>query len=269
MGQQPLGGAGIEIVQLFPMEGMAGVVIKMQVSAGNGGGDFFTHPFRGKGVVFSADDEGGDGDVFELANRIVSDGGSALGLGSVEGLGRGIGGGIFEALLHVVPAVIVVEPWLGEDEHLNPLHEIFWAHGGLGFHEVLPGVESEAVLPCPGAHEDEALDFFGVTKSELLGDDGAEGAADDAGLLDAELVHQAGVVVGHHGAGVGAFWFVGQADAAVVAQDAAEVLFPGLSVGIPDAAGGGDAHDADKRFTAAAFFVVHLDSVGGNVGHGL
>ena len=36
---------------------------------------------------------------------------------------------------------------------------------------------------------------------------------------------------------------------------------------LPDAAGSRDTHDADERITAAAFFVKHLESVGGDVGH--
>ena len=199
----------------------------------------------------------------------MGDGGGGLGFHRVDGLGGGVGGGVFEALLHVVPAVVIIEPGFGEDEHLDVVHEVLRAHGGLTLHQVLPGVETEAVLTGPGAHEDHAFHLIGVAKGELLGDDGAEGTADDAGLFDAELIHEAGVVVRHHGGGVGAFGFVGEADAAIVAEDAAEVLFPSLGVSVPDAAGSGDAHDADDGVAAAAFVIVHLDSVGGDVRHGL
>jgi hypothetical protein len=38
---------------------------------------------------------------------------------------------------------------------------------------------------------------------------------------------------------------------------------------IPHATGSGDAHDADERLSAAAFFIVKLDTVGFDDGHGL
>ncbi len=172
--QQPLGRARIEVAHLFPVEGVAGVVVEVEVGAGDGGGDFFAHPLRGEGVVLAADDERGALHVFEFVERVVRDGGGALGLGGVQGLRRGIGGGVFETLLHVVPAVVVVEPGLGEDEHLNPLHEILGTHGGLGLHEMLPGVEAEAVLPRPGTHEDHAFHLLRMTQRELLRNDAAE-----------------------------------------------------------------------------------------------
>ena len=266
--QKPLGGAWIEVAQAFPVEGVACVVIEMKVSARDGGGDFFAHPAGGEGVVFTTDDEGGTFDVFQLADGVVSDGSRALGLHGMDGLRCCIGGGVFETLLHVVPAIIVIEPRLREDQHLYVVHEVFRTHGGLALHEVLPGVETEAVLTSPSTHEDHAFHLLRVTQGELLSNDRAEGAADDTRLLDAKLIHQASVVISHHGGGVGAFRFVRLADAAVVAEDAAEVLGPFSGVGFPDAAWGSDAHDADQRFAAAAFFVKHLDSVGGDVWHG-
>ena len=268
MSEEPVGGAWIEVIQFFPVEGVTGTVIEVEFCAGDGGGDFFTHPLWGEGILFATDDEGGAVDVFEVVDGVVSDGGLGLGFHGVDGLGGGVDGGVLEALLHVGPAVIIIKPGFAEDEHLHVVHEVFRAHAGFAIHEVLPGVEAKAVLPSPGAHEDHAFDFFRVPEGKLLGDGAAEGAADDAGLLDAEAVHEAGVVVRHHGGGVGAFRFVCEADAAVVSQDAAEVLFPDFCMGIPDAAGGGDSHDADQGVSATAFFIIHLNSVGGDVRHG-
>ena len=79
-----------------------------------------------------------------------------------------------------------------------------------------------------------------VVSTLTLGDDAAEGAAHDARLLDAERIHEACVVIGHHGGGVGAGGLVRGSDAAVVAEDAAEVLLPGLRMRVPDGAGSGD-----------------------------
>lgn len=265
--QEPVRCAGIEVTKALPMEGMAGIVVKMQVCAGDGSGDFFAHPFRCECIVFAADDEGGASDVFQLTQRIVSDGSGALSLHGMHRLGCGISGSVFKALLHVGPAVIIVEPGLGKDEHLYVMHEVLGTHGGLALHEVLPGVKTEAILSCPGTHEDHTFHLLRMTQGELLGDDAAEGAADDASLGDAELVHETGVVIRHHGRGIGAFGFVGLADAAVVAQDAAEVLGPFRRMSLPDSTRGSDAHDADERFAAAALFIIHLDSVSGDVWH--
>jgi hypothetical protein len=53
---------------------------------------------------------------------------------------EGMPGVVVKALLHVVPGVVVVEPRLGEDEHLHVVHEVLQAHRGLAVHKMLPGV---------------------------------------------------------------------------------------------------------------------------------
>ncbi len=135
--QQPLRRARIEIVHALPVEGMPGVVVKVEVGAGDVGGGFFAHPARSKGIILACDDEHGALDVLQVVERVVADGGGALRFHRVDGLGRGIDCGVLQALLHVVPAVVVVEPRLGEDEHLHVVHEVLRAHRGLAVHKML------------------------------------------------------------------------------------------------------------------------------------
>jgi hypothetical protein len=267
--QQPLSSARIEIAEALPVEGMASVVIQMQVRSGKSGGHFLAHPFRGEGVVLPADDECGTFDILELIERVVTDSSSALCLHGMHGLRSWVEGGIFQALLHVIPTVIVVEPRLGENKHLHVVHEVFGTHRGLALHEVLPSVKAEAVLPRPSAHEDHALHLVWMTEGELLGDNGAERAADNTRLLDAELIHEASIIVRHHRSGIGTFGFVGLTHAAIVTKDAPEVLFPGLRMCIPHTTGSCHSHDADERITATAFLIKHFDTVGFDVGHDL
>ena len=156
------------------MEGVASIVIEMQVAVRDAGGDFLAHPRRCEGIILATDDEHGALDVLQVIERVVRYGGIALRFGGVQGLRRRIECCVLEALLHVVPAVIVVEPGLGKDEHLDPLHEVLGAHVRLGFLEVLPSVEAEAILACPRAHEDRRLHLVRMTQGELLSDDGTE-----------------------------------------------------------------------------------------------
>ncbi len=265
--QQPLSRARIEIAETLPMEGVAGIIIQMKISSGNVRCDFLAHPARGEDIILTADDEHRALDVLEIVERVMAHGGGGLSFHRVNRLRRWIGRGFGQPTLHVVPAVVVVEPRLREDEHLNIVHEILRTHGRLALHHVLPGVEAEAILTRPSAHEDGALHFVWMTQSKLLGDHGTKGTADNTGFLDAKLIHQSGIVIRHLRGGVGASGLVRETDSAIVTENAAEVLGPSLSVGIPNATRSGDAHDADERFARAALFVEHVDTVCLDVRH--
>lgn len=266
--QQPLRRARIEIGETLPVEGMPGVIVEVKVGTGDGGSDFLAHPLRREGIVFAANDECGALHVLKFVERVVRDGGSTLRLHGMHGLRCRIEGGVFESLLHVAPALIVVEPGLSEDEHLHVVHEVLGTHGGFALLQMFPSTQTETILPRPGTHEDHAFHLCRMTQRELLRNDRAERTADNAGLLDAELVHEPGIIIGHHCRGVGPGWLLRFAHAAVVTEDAAEMLLPSLCVRIPNASGSSHSHDADQRITAAAFLIKHFDSVGFDVGHG-
>ena len=266
--EEEVGAALIEAVEAFPVEGVASVVEEVEFCVGDVSGEFFAHPARGEDVVFATDDEAGGIDAGEVGEDVVGDAGVGLAFEGVERLRGWVACGVEEPLGEALGGFVVVPEWFGEDEELDVAHHVFWAEVSLDGFEVFEDGFAVVVEAGPCAHEDGAFDFFRVPEGELLGDDAAHGAADDVGFFDAEGVHETGVVVGHHGACVWAGGFIGEADAAVVAEDAAEVFFPDGGVGFPDAAWGGDAHDADDGFAGTAFFVVHFDTVGFDRGHG-
>ena len=118
-----------------------------------------------------------------------------------------------------------------------------------------------AIALGPRAHQDGALDFFGMTKAELLGNDRSHRNTNDLCFFNAERIHQTSVVIRHHFGCVITGRLVREANAAVVRHDAAVIRTPVSSVSFPVRTTGGDAHDQDQRITFSELFVIHLDSV--------
>ena len=267
--QQPLGGARIKVLQAFPMEGVAGIVIQMQLCAWDQAGHFFAHPLRRESVIFAADDEGWAGHARQLLDRVVIHGGGGLGFHGMDWLRGWIDGGLGSSCQDTLPAVIVVKPRFGEDQHLDVMHEVFWTKSGFALHEVLPSGQPKPVLPGPGAHQDHARHLVRVADGQLLGNHGAERAANNAGAGDVEGIHQRGIIIRHHFSGVGTSGFVSATHASVVPKDAPKMRLPSGGMSVPDDSGCSDPHNANQRFARAALGVGHFDSGGQfQSGHG-
>ena len=157
---------------------------------------------------------------------------------------------------------VIVPERLGENQELYPLHELGRGQvGETGFHMLKDG-DRVAIATGPGTHKYSALNFTWVTQAQLLGDDRPHRNPHYFGGLDSQRIHQASIIVSHHGTGVVSFGFVCEADTPIVDHDAAIVRAPVIGVNFPDGSWGGDSHDENKRFAGSAFLVVHLNSVG-------
>lgn len=267
MGEEPVADPGIEIVHDLPVERMACVVVEVKFRTGNGGGHFPAHPGRGENVVFPPDDQRRTGDFAELGEDIVPRAGGGLGFERMKRLGIGIDIGLGPSIDEPRVGFVIVPERLGENEELDPLHELGRSEPRLAVGHMLEDRLRIPVAPGPGTHQYGAADFGGMPQGKLLGNDAAHGNPDNTGTGNAEGVQQPGVIIRHHGTAVGAFRFVRESDTTVVTEDAPKMLRPVVGMGFPDAAGSGDPHDEEHRVTGTALIIIHLDSVGFDVGH--
>ena len=117
-----------------------------------------------------------------------------------------------------------------------------------------------------GAAEDEGTNPGRVTQRQLLRDHAAHRDAVHVGAGDAEMIEEAGGVVGHLNDGVGAGRLVAQPGAAIVVVDGAEAVQKGDGAE-PGVAGHSVAHDEEQRLTLARFIVMDLHPVDRRVRH--
>lgn len=267
VGLEPLADSWIEVVHDFPVEGVSRAVVEVTLAVRNSRGDLLAHPQGGEDVVFSADHETGSRDVPQLVGDIVIHTSCGLALKSVERLWNGIVVKVISSRHESLIGFVVVPEGLGKDQKLDPLEELTVVEVGLARLHVFEDGGGVAIAFGPWAHEDGALHLVGVPEAQLLGDDGAHGNPHDPGAFDSESIHETGVVVCHHLAGVVPFRLVGESDPAVVRHDAAKFAAPIFGVGFPDFTASGDSHDQDERITAPLLFIIHLNSVGFDVWH--
>ena len=94
MRREPVAHARIEVIDPFPVERMASARIEMQFRAGDGAGDFLSHPARRENIRLTANHERRTTDAPKLREDIVPNAGCRLSLERVQGLGLGILGGL-------------------------------------------------------------------------------------------------------------------------------------------------------------------------------
>jgi hypothetical protein len=114
-------------------------------------------------------------------------------------------------------------------------------------------VRGEAV---GAADQDEAVDAAGVVDGEPLGDDAAEGEAEDVDAVELEVVEELGDVGGVVGEGAGLAPGDGAAEAAVVHQDEGEVGGEDGDEGVPGAAMATEPGDKQQGLTLPVEFVI-------------
>lgn len=259
---EPVEDSGIEVLHRLPVESVASVVVKMRFAVGKGFGNLFAHPEWGEDVVSATCDEARVGDVAQLIVDVVVDAGRGLTPESLERL-RVLGCcGVVSSVEKALIAFVIVPERLGENEKLDPLHEVGGTKRGFAVAHVLEDGLGVAVAARPRAHKDSGLHSLGVSQHELLGDDTAHGDSDDAGFFNAESIHETYIVVSEHLRGVVAGGLVALSDSAVVGHDTAEAGTPGFGMGFPDSSGSSDPHDHDERIAGALLLVVHSDAVG-------
>ena len=75
---EPFANSWIEVVQAFPVEGVAGIFIHMLVTIWDGCGHFFAHPFRSEHIVDTTDDQGWASDTALAVRGVVINAGRHL-----------------------------------------------------------------------------------------------------------------------------------------------------------------------------------------------
>ena len=112
-----------------------------------------------------------------------------------------------------------------------------------------------------GAAQDQAFDPLRMTQSKLLGDHAAHRDAENIGLLDPQMVQQAGGIIGKHRHGVRSIRLLALTHPPVVKGNRPEGPGKAVHIPVPADRADGEAHNEEQRFTLALFFVVQLNTV--------
>ena len=169
MSLQPLAYAWIEIISLFKVEGMARFVVEVGVAVGNSSGNLFSHPHGCENIVLTSDHEAGRLDFTAVSSHIVPDAGCRLTTQTVKRLGHFVGIKVLTALQKPLVALLIIKERLGENQQMNPLHELLIIEMRFADHHVAEDTSSVVIATRPGAHQNGTLDLLRMTQAKLLG----------------------------------------------------------------------------------------------------